>query len=169
MRRVILALCLGLGALVTAACQPEPTPYQSLLAPAVHVASVSIEVEGTAVPQKMVNALKVRLEQEFASDPSGQYGLDLKVSLTDYVKGKGTGNSALDIGGKLFGRVLLVGPKTGLVASRADLEVLRDNVNGVAIKPLPGLPDDVLADNFARAVRSVMFGPESTGTLLSGD
>lgn len=165
MLRPFFALCLGLAGLGLAACQPEPTPYQALLAPAVRVAAVKVEVEGN-VPPALAKALKTRLEQEFASDPSGSYGLNLEVTLSAYVKGKGTGTGALALGGRLDGRALLRGPQTGLIAARGDLEVLRDNVNGVRIEPLPGLPDDVLVDNFARAVRSIMFGPESTGTLL---
>lgn len=165
MLRPFVAVCLAVTGLGLAACQPEPTPYQALLAPAVRVATVTVEAEGN-VPPAVAKALKTRLEQEFASDPSGSYGLNLEVTLSAYVKGKGTGSSALDLGGRLDGRALLRGPKTGLIASRGDLEVLRDNVNGVRIEPLPGLPDDVLVDNFARAVRSIMFGPEATGTLL---
>ncbi|PWR20849.1 hypothetical protein [Zavarzinia compransoris] len=168
MLRPFFALCLGFAGLGLAACQPEPTPYQALLAPAVRVAAVTVSTEGN-VPPALARALKTRLEQEFASDPSGSYGLNLDVTLTAYTKGKGSGSSALELGGRLDGRALLQGPKTGLIAARGDLEVLRDNVNGVTVQPLPGLPDDVLVDNFARAIRSIMFGPESTGTLIDGE
>lgn len=166
MRPVLKLVGLAVAGFALVACQPEPTPYQALLAPEVHVARVTVDTEGVSLPPGLQRSLQGRLQQEFSGDPQGAYGLDLEVTVTDYAKGTGKGETALETGGKLFGRVLLSGPKTGLIAARADLEVLRDNVNGVRIQPLPGLPDDVLVDNFARATRATLFGPESTGTLL---
>lgn len=169
MRRLLMSACVGLATLGLAACEPEPTPYQALLAPVVHVASVKVEIDGAKVPRSLIKALKQRIESEFAADPAGQYGLRLDISVTGYTQGKGAGETALEIGGQLDGRLQLLGPKTGLVVATADLEVRRDNVNGVTVEPLPGLPDDVLIDNFARAARSVLFGPESKGLLVDGD
>lgn len=165
LRHVLRLLVLVTVAFGIAACEPEPTPYQALLTPAVRVDKVVVKVGGGPVPDRIVTAVRRRLEAEFASDPSGSYPLNLEVSLTAYTKGTGTGTTSLELGGALDGRILLVGPKTGQVAAQGDLVVLRDKINGVAVEPLPGLPDDVLVDNFARATRQILFGPESSPIL----
>lgn len=165
LRHVLRLLVLATAAFGIAACEPEPTPYQALLTPAVRVVQVIVKVDGAPVPDRIVTAVRKRLEAEFATDPNGSYPLNLEVSLTGYTKGTGTGTTSLQLGGQLDGRILLVGPKTGQIAARGDLAVLRDNINGVAVQPLPGLPDDVLVDNFARAARQILFGPESSPIL----
>jgi hypothetical protein len=163
LRHVFRLAVLVTAAIGIAACEPEPSPYQALLTPAVRVAKVT--VNGPGIPDRIDTALQKRLEAEFATNPNGSYPLNLEVSVTNYVKGTGTGSTALALGGQLDGRVQLVGPKTGQVAASGDLVVLRDNINGVTVEPLPGLPDDVLIDNFARAVRQILFGPQSPGIL----
>lgn len=163
LRQFLRLLVLATAALSITACGPEPTPYQALLEPAVRIARVT--VNGPGIPDRIDAALQKRLQAEFATTPNGDYPLNLEVTLSNYVQGKGTGDTALALGGQLDGRVQLLGPRTGLVAAAADLVVLRDNINGVAVQPLPGLPDDVLIDNFARAVRQILFGPDAVSIL----